>query len=486
MATLVVYGETTDAYIVSQANSGSGGWTASRNGTNTLVLEPATDLTFSAGRYTDGAGTYYTYQPHIAFDASVLDDADTISAAVLSMVLANTGTLSEDLEAFLYDWGAAVDTVDFRSGTWLTTGTKLATRAVPTSLSANTRYDWTDVALAANISKSGVTRMVLAAEGQRTDTPPTGSHVPGWNSADATGTTNDPKLTITYSWGSSGTRVVYGETNDDALLNDNATWATARDGSGAVLETSGLLCMASANPGYFRVCQSGVRFLTEGLGAAVNVTDAILNLEAGSLDNLGTEVVEAFIFDFGDTVDTADWQDMTELGALTRVATKAMPVTTGVRYDFTNVALPANINKTGYTYIWLAEQANRTNVTPTTNHFIGWKNADTAGTTSDPKLTITWSSGTTHDGAVSIAGAGSMSALAGLLQSGALSINGAGAFAAAGSAPHSAKVSIVGSSSLGMIADIRHPRLPYLKLDESATEGDLTLTKAPQGDVIIF
>lgn len=181
------------------------------------------------------------------------------------------------------------------------------------------------------------------------------------------------------------TTTIFGDVADNNIRSADATYAIARTGGALAVfaslkvgqDISGVWCVESL-----------FEFDTSGLTGAV--LDAILSLW---LNNAGAEafVAEVRIKDWGATVDTGDWVSGVDLGSLTLVA--SIPSTgigaTGAYKDFTDVALAANINQAGFTRLLMNSDQHRLGNAPTSTQTLTFADADTAGTTSDPKLTVT-------------------------------------------------------------------------------------------------
>lgn len=199
MATLVVFGDAADGSVrcdsltYADARSGAGSFVVSTtaNPDNLGVL--------------NFGGTYLYVDLYLGFDTSAIPDTDPVSAAVLSLYASSAngagpfpGVIGE---ARIYDWGATVTSADFVPGDSLATLTLVATQDGAT-FSPGSYNDWvSDAAMPANVSKTGFTRMVLANDIQRTN-----GAAPAFNqgnlltyqTSNAAGTTQDPKLTITH------------------------------------------------------------------------------------------------------------------------------------------------------------------------------------------------------------------------------------------------------------------------------------------------
>ena len=205
MSTLVVYSDTTDGYIGSADVGASPSYAAARAGTGSVLDAYAgIELTFGQQFTTSGDPDYIPdydiYESFLAFNTSSIPDTDTVSAAVLNLrSLYDHSTTDFTIEARLYDWGTGLTTADYVAGASLSALTLLAHRDTASGWTVNTAYDLTDDAFAANVSKTGTTRLLLCSSRTTGNNTPTTYEQGSAYSADQTGTTSDPKLTVTYS-----------------------------------------------------------------------------------------------------------------------------------------------------------------------------------------------------------------------------------------------------------------------------------------------
>jgi hypothetical protein len=146
------------------------------------------------------AADYLCKQLFISFDTSSIPDTDFITSATLAMWLtADNSTTDFTLDARIHNWGATLTTADFVAGADLAAKTLVGTLA-SSGIGATGAYkDFTNVALPANVSKTGTTYIMLASRNQSDSVAPTGQERLSFSMADETGTTQDPKLTIVHA-----------------------------------------------------------------------------------------------------------------------------------------------------------------------------------------------------------------------------------------------------------------------------------------------
>lgn len=187
MATFVIYADATDGYI----NSSSATYSTARSGGGTLSAVTGAFNTY-VGQYYSGP-TSYIYEAFLQFDTSSV--SGTVNTAVLSVYLAvNEGT-AFTANARAYDWGTALTTADFIAGGSLS-GNALRASLATSGLSVEQYVDFTsDSSFASNVASP--VRLALSSSRTESNTAPSGPEDIAFYPADNTGTTKDPKLTIT-------------------------------------------------------------------------------------------------------------------------------------------------------------------------------------------------------------------------------------------------------------------------------------------------
>ena len=208
MTTTVVYAGTVDGVILmlDQRDPGAGSYAAARAGTAESSVADSIVESLAVGQiwwdYGGGDTDVQVEESFIGFDTSPIADTDTVSAAVLNVTAdSDNSTTDFTIEARLYDWGAGLEVADWVAGASLSGLTLLATKTTASGFTAGTAYDFTDVAMPANVNKTGSTRMILCSSRTTGNNAPTGDEYVGIRAADYAGTTSDPKLTVTHAAG---------------------------------------------------------------------------------------------------------------------------------------------------------------------------------------------------------------------------------------------------------------------------------------------
>lgn len=191
------------------------------------------------------------------------------------------------------------------------------------------------------------------------------------------------------------TTVVYAGTGDGLLEVSSNTYATARSGGGSftvdTTSTGTDTCgQAFFTPTYY-LMESFYPFDTSGIPDTDTVSAAVFSLYGKNNRTTTDFTANLAVFDFGASLTSADWQDGTELGALTPVATFATSgLSTAAYNDFTSAGgMPAAIDKAGTTRFVLYSSRQAAGTTPTGEEWFEAWFADNTGTTNDPKLTVT-------------------------------------------------------------------------------------------------
>lgn len=191
MATLTVYAKTSDGYL----DSSSTDYSTARAGTGTLSVYTINNA-LMCGQILLG-DSYHVYEAFLQYDTSALPDASVISSVKEELYLALDQSYTDYTEEVrAYDWGDTLTTDDWVAGANLGNYTLLSSKTV--SPSAGYNEFPTSANFIAAISKTGDTRLFHSSNRQRAGNTPIGGESVNWYSADQSGTTQDPKLTIEY------------------------------------------------------------------------------------------------------------------------------------------------------------------------------------------------------------------------------------------------------------------------------------------------
>lgn len=205
------------------------------------------------------------------------------------------------------------------------------------------------------------------------------------------------------------TLTVYSGTGDGYIQSLGATYSTVRGaGDDLSADTASDLSVGQAYAGPYFVFESFLRFDTSSLTSGATVSAAVLSLVLSD-DNSGTDfTLEARSSTWGGSLQTSDWVNGGSLGSSNLLASRSTSGMTsvGTRYDLTSdAAFPGAVSKTGNTDIFLSSSRQRGNNTPTGLEFQAYYSADQSGTTSDPRLVVTYTTGVSGSLAVTLGAA---------------------------------------------------------------------------------
>ncbi|MGE0133770.1 MAG: hypothetical protein AB7L91_06245 [Dehalococcoidia bacterium] len=250
------------------------------------------------------------------------------------------------------------------------------------------------------------------------------------------------------------TLAVRAGTGDGRLQSSNSTFATMCTGSSLTADTTATSHNTTWN--FFLGSYNGRMFFmpfdTSSLGSSAVISAAVFTMYANGAGENDTNGYDAEIRykDFG-TLTTADWFDPRSgvwsglpLGGSFDVGSWVQ--TAGTANNFSDSGVYTAINKTGTTDVVLG-LSGMDNSTPTGLNSIDFYTADRTGTSEDPLLTITYTTGTAHSAAASLAAAGAVTAAGRRGAQGAASVAGAASVTATGERGTlaSASVAAVGS-----------------------------------------
>lgn len=207
-------------------------------------------------------------------------------------------------------------------------------------------------------------------------------------------------------WNTRGTvTTVYAGTSDGLVQSYDSAYSTARSGTNLTADTTSSLSAGQSYDGlfYYYATQSFVSFDTSAITDSDTVS-AIVLASYLYIDNSTTNfVTQAREHDWGASLTTADWVAGASLSSKTLMASiDSNGIGAAEAYkSFTSEAafLTATNLKTGTVYLLLCSAEQTNNSAPTDSEELLWYSANEAGTTKDPKLTITHAGASaTHPG----------------------------------------------------------------------------------------
>lgn len=297
------YSESADGFIES---SHSTTYSTARSGGGSKVA-PTTEVYLQVGQNYIGGFGYYLYETFLSFDTSTIPDSAIISSVTLSLHggdYVDQSTTDFTIEARTYDWGASLTTADWVAGADLTSNTLLASRST-SGWSTSAYNDLTENGsnFVSAINKTGITRIILCSSRTKDGNTPTGAEYVNLGASEKSGTSNDPKLSVTYVLGPS---------------------------------LSGSITMSGA---VYRQVNKSLSGTTGNLTGALTVGAAYFKELAGSVGNLTGSLVRA--------TNKALSGTFTGIGSLTKFITKSFSGTTGTLEATMNATKTKLVSLTG-------------------------------------------------------------------------------------------------------------------------------------------
>lgn len=199
MTTTIVFGETSDGYIESSSPT----YSTARAGGSLVVNDTGTSLLVGQGRV-DVAGGRFCMEGFLAFDLDGISPSDEVTDADLVVhQIQGRVDASFTVEAREYDWGATLDSGDWVAGASLGDVTPLlATLASSTQSDTIRTFTPSSTNLVDHVQAhlGDVSRVLLNSSRHRIGNGPGDFTFEDLEltSADASGTTNDPRLVIEH------------------------------------------------------------------------------------------------------------------------------------------------------------------------------------------------------------------------------------------------------------------------------------------------
>lgn len=191
MTVATIFGDTADAYI----QSGNATYSTARSGG---TLSVSGGFSVIAGQATG----FNCWEAFIAFDTSSIGGSSTVSVVTLDLWLEVDNSATDfTMNARDRAWGPTVTTADYVAGASLS-GSTLVASIASSGIGATGAYKtFTSQAAFLSITniKTGTVEIILCSSRHEGNNQPTNNEYLQFTSADNTGTTQDPKLTVTYT-----------------------------------------------------------------------------------------------------------------------------------------------------------------------------------------------------------------------------------------------------------------------------------------------
>ena len=188
---------------------------------------------------------------------------------------------------------------------------------------------------------------------------------------------------------------IYANANDGELLSSSNTYSKARSGSGSSkflnANTTAFMTVGQlfSSPTYY--CYEGfMEFDTASIADNQAVSAVVLAWDGAGDGSTTDFTAQARAHDWDGSLDTADWVNGANLSGKTLHATWASTGYSTSYSDFTSEAgFAAAISLTAALELIIVSNRLTNGTTPTGAEYVQMRTADTAGTSEDPKLTVT-------------------------------------------------------------------------------------------------
>lgn len=270
MTTTILYADTTDGYILSKASSKSG----AVNGTGTLSADTGSTFAQIGLDYDSGDGPYQASEAFLHFD-NTAPSGETITGASLRVKARNQTGYEYDWRVAEYDWGAAVDTGDWRTAAQLAALDPIVDSDIGQQYITGKYVFIGQPELRALCATTGDLRLIVYTQGQTSTSPSFGENatIGFYTTESESGTTYDPALIYT----SAPTSTLLGCLGAQVQLSDG-TWAGIEgDGAGGYtlvhIDDEGSTATIATIPIGTSSSTFGAPFAAQGLALACDDDD---------------------------------------------------------------------------------------------------------------------------------------------------------------------------------------------------------------------
>ena len=199
MTTTVIYADSADGWITSNSLT----YSIAADGLGTVSVGTTTGN--FCGQRSITAGNFSCYETFLSFDTSTITGA-TVSSAVLDLYgQSDSSSIDFVMRARLYAYGTLA-AADFTTPANMPSQTLLCHWDTAGGWSTSAYTTFTDDAFAANVVQGGNTQMGIYSSRHQSSTAPasgTNEYV-GIEPTEASGTSKDPKITVTWTAGGGG------------------------------------------------------------------------------------------------------------------------------------------------------------------------------------------------------------------------------------------------------------------------------------------
>lgn len=249
--TVVISFASIDGYV-----SSLGGTYSTAVGSGTRAASTTSDRHYWGQQYVGGA--YRAFESFLSFPYT-LDTTRLIPAAYFEVTAAGTNNtgVTREFRVYEYDWGASLETADWRTPTQLRALPLMGASDFGEEAAAGQAIRAGAASLVSRLNKTtGAVRVVVASDRLADQITPTVDESSSFWSAEASGTANDPRLVYSYVRRSTLNRI-------------SAAQVMLQDGSQAYLEYTGSDPSAETVNGTVKLMRRTVAGSTTVLGSIV-------------------------------------------------------------------------------------------------------------------------------------------------------------------------------------------------------------------------
>ncbi|MCC6381814.1 MAG: hypothetical protein IT304_04855, partial [Dehalococcoidia bacterium] len=186
------------------------------------------------------------------------------------------------------------------------------------------------------------------------------------------------------------TLTVYSDAADGYLRSNSGTWSVARAGTGGQLVDGTRIQIGGSSTAYY-VREAFVSFDTSSIPDAATITSVVLSLYGLADSSTFDTELRARSYDWGATLEFADWipgANLTTYTLLATYPTSAWSITGYNDFSENGSSFRSAINKIGTTPIVVHCHTLESASAPSIPEHVEAQPSEAAGTTQDPKLVV--------------------------------------------------------------------------------------------------
>lgn len=183
--------------------------------------------------------------------------------------------------------------------------------------------------------------------------------------------------------------VIFADGADGMLQHQGSTYAIARSNTGTFTQVTNDIPVGQRtfSASVWQCLQVYLSFSLASIPATEQINSAVIDLVSDGGDNGPDSALTYYDSNWGASVTSADWKTGFQLTSLTKVGSNVVAAAGSGVLSKTRVS--GNLTPGSTAYYLIAESNQENNVAPTTStSIIHYRETETSGTTSDPKITV--------------------------------------------------------------------------------------------------